>query len=141
MESRYAISRHNHSRPSVGQVATIGNHRRLAHREIGNPGDMMFKHFEFAIRETPMSGGQLSSQQRRRTEAKWRPAVSQPGNRDIGVFEGKEIVQQEIAIRDFPMRSEPFITRTRVRGSRGIGVRHFGFPAYKGITTGEVTKS
>jgi hypothetical protein len=60
---------HNHSRPSVGQVATIENHRRLAHREIGNPGDMMFKHFEFAIRETPMSGGQLSSQQRRRTEA------------------------------------------------------------------------
>jgi hypothetical protein len=59
----------------------------------------------------------------------------------FGVFEGKEIAQQEIAIRDFPMRSEPFITRTRVRGSRGIGVRHFGFPAYKGITTGEVAKS
>jgi hypothetical protein len=58
----------------------------------------------------------------------------------IGVFEGKEIVHQEIAIRDFPIRFEPFITRMRVRGSRGIGVRHFGFPAYKGITTGEVVK-
>jgi hypothetical protein len=36
------------------------------------------------------------------------------------------MVQQEIAIRDFPMRSEPFISWTRVRGSRGIGVRHIG---------------
>jgi hypothetical protein len=107
------ISQHNHNRPSVGQVATIGNHRHLAHREVGNLGNMMLKHFEFAIRETPMSGGQLSSQQRRRTEAKWRPAVSQPGDRDIEVFEGKESEQQEIAIRDFPTRSKPFISRTR----------------------------
>jgi hypothetical protein len=36
------------------------------------------------------------------------------------------MVQQEIAIRDFPMRSEPFISWTRVRGSRGVGVRHIG---------------
>ena len=35
----------------------------------------------------------------------------------IGVFDGKEIVQQKIVIRDFPTRSEPFMTRTRVRGS------------------------
>jgi hypothetical protein len=41
----------------------------VVHREIGNPGDMMYRHFEFAIRETPMSGGQLSLQQKRRTEA------------------------------------------------------------------------
>ena len=62
-------SRHNHSRPSVGQVATIENHRCLAHREIENPWDTMFKNFEFAICETLISGGQLSSQHKRRTEA------------------------------------------------------------------------
>jgi hypothetical protein len=39
------------------------------------------------------------------------------GSGAFGVFDGKEIVQQEIAIRDFPMRSESFMTRTRVRGS------------------------
>jgi hypothetical protein len=40
----------------------------VIHREIGNPEGMMYRHFEFAIRETPMSGSQLSAQQRRRTE-------------------------------------------------------------------------
>jgi hypothetical protein len=33
----------------------------------------------------------------------------------IGVFDGREIVQQEIAIHDFPRRSELVITRTDVR--------------------------
>jgi hypothetical protein len=41
-------------------------------------------------------------------------------------FQGEEFVQQEIAIHDFPMRSEPFTSRTRVGGSRGVGVRHIG---------------
>jgi hypothetical protein len=50
-------------------------------------------------------------------------------------------VQQEIAIHDFLMRFEPFIARMCVRGSRGIGVQHFGFPAYKGVMTREVVKS
>jgi hypothetical protein len=39
------------------------------HWEIGNPGDMMFNHFEFAIRETSMSGEQLSAQHCRMIEA------------------------------------------------------------------------
>jgi hypothetical protein len=41
----------------------------------------------------------------------------------------------EIAISDFPTRSEPLIRRTRVRGSSGIGVRHFGVSEGRGIVT------
>jgi hypothetical protein len=87
----------------MGQVETIENHRHLAHREIRNPWEMMFKHFEFVIRKIPVSGGQLSSQQRRKTEAQWRPTVSQPGNRDIGIFEGKEYSLDGVSIHDILM--------------------------------------
>jgi hypothetical protein len=38
-------------------------------------------------------------------------------------FDGKEVVHQENVTRDFSMRSEPFMMRTRVRRSRGFGVR------------------
>jgi hypothetical protein len=55
-------------------------------------------------------------------------------------FDGKEIVQQEIAICDFPMRSEPFMMRTHVRGSRGIGVRQFEILDNKKLTTGGILK-
>jgi hypothetical protein len=79
-------SRHNHSRPSVGQVATIENHRRLAHREIGNPGDMMFKHFEFAIREIP---------------DEWGPAVITAEEEDRGVVEASCQPTGESGYRDF----------------------------------------
>jgi hypothetical protein len=61
------------SGPSIGEDAWhetgVRDQTKVVDREIGNPGDMMFRHFEFAICETPMSGGQLSSWQRRRTEA------------------------------------------------------------------------
>ena len=59
----------------------------------------------------------------------------------IGVFDGKEIAQQEIMIRDFPMRSEPFMTRTCVRRSRGVGVRQFGILDDKKLTTGGIAKT
>jgi hypothetical protein len=42
-------------------------HRCLVHRDIGDPGDKLFVHFGIAKRDTPMSGSQMSSQQRRRT--------------------------------------------------------------------------
>jgi hypothetical protein len=44
-------------------------HRLIENRDIGDPGHKGFVHFEIAIREIPMSGVQLSAQQRRRTEA------------------------------------------------------------------------
>jgi hypothetical protein len=44
-------------------------HRLIGNRDIGDPGHKGFVHFEIAIREIPMSGVQLSAQQRRRTEA------------------------------------------------------------------------
>ena len=59
----------------------------------------------------------------------------------IEIFDGKEIVQQEIVIHDFPMRSESFMTRTRVRRSRGFGVRQFGILDDKKLTTGGIAKS
>jgi hypothetical protein len=37
--------------------------RRLVHQDIGNPMDVGSMHFGIAIRETPMSGGQLSAHQ------------------------------------------------------------------------------
>jgi hypothetical protein len=40
-------------------------HRCLAHRDIGNPVDVVFTPFEIANRETPISGGQLSAHQGR----------------------------------------------------------------------------
>jgi hypothetical protein len=54
---------------AIGKVPT-GKHPSEfgVHRDIGDPGDKWFVHFEIAIRETPISGGQLSAQQRRRTE-------------------------------------------------------------------------
>jgi hypothetical protein len=48
---------YNHSRPSVGQVAIIENHRHLTPSGNRESRGQMFRHFEFAIRETPMSGG------------------------------------------------------------------------------------
>jgi hypothetical protein len=59
----------------------------------------------------------------------------------IGVFNGKGIAHQEIATRDFPMRSEPFMTRTRVRRSRGFRVRQFVILDDKKLTTGGIAKS
>jgi hypothetical protein len=59
----------------------------------------------------------------------------------IGVLDDKEIVHQEIATRDFPMRSEPFMMKTRVRRSRGFGVRQFGILDDKKLTTGGIAKS
>jgi hypothetical protein len=41
----------------------------------------------------------------------------------------------EIAISDFPKRSEPSIRRTRVRGSSGIGVRYFRISEDRGTVT------
>jgi hypothetical protein len=45
-----------------------GASRHIADWDIGDPGHKGFVHFEIAIREIPMSGVQLSAQQRRRTE-------------------------------------------------------------------------
>jgi hypothetical protein len=42
--------------------------RHIANRDIGDPGHKGFVQFEIAIREIPISGVQLSAQQRRRTE-------------------------------------------------------------------------
>jgi hypothetical protein len=72
--SQVAKTRRNRDRPSDrGRVATIDAigkspdneaiHRRLVHRDIGNPVDVGFMHFGIAKRETPMSGGQLSAHQ------------------------------------------------------------------------------
>ena len=36
-------------------------HRHFVHREIGDPVDKSFVQFRIAIRETPMSGGQMST--------------------------------------------------------------------------------
>jgi hypothetical protein len=44
-------------------------HRLIGNRDIRDPGHKGFVHFEIVIREIPMSGVQLSAQQRRRTEA------------------------------------------------------------------------
>jgi hypothetical protein len=72
-------SRHNRDRPSERTRGRDWCHRRKArqevvhrligNRDIGDPGHKGFVHFEIAIREIPMSGVQLSAQQRRRTEA------------------------------------------------------------------------
>jgi hypothetical protein len=56
-------------------------------------------------------------------------------------FDGKEVVHQENVTRDFSMRSEPFMMRTRVRRSRGFGVRQFGILDDKKLTTGGIAKS
>jgi hypothetical protein len=48
---------------------TGGHSSANRNRDIGDPGHKGFVHFEIAIREIPMSGVQLSAQQRRRTEA------------------------------------------------------------------------
>jgi hypothetical protein len=56
-------------------------------------------------------------------------------------FDGKEVVHQEIATRNFSMRSESFMMRTRVRRSRGFGVRQFGILDDKKLTTGGIAKS
>jgi hypothetical protein len=45
-----------------------GTSRHIANRDIGDPEHKGFVHFEIAIREIPISGVQLSAQQRRRTE-------------------------------------------------------------------------
>jgi hypothetical protein len=45
-----------------------GTSRHIANRDIGDPGHKGFVHFEIAIREIPISGVQLSAQQRRRTK-------------------------------------------------------------------------
>jgi hypothetical protein len=58
----------------------------------------------------------------------------------IGGLGSREPLHIEIAMRDFPKRSEPFMTRTRVRRSRGIGVRQFGISDNKKLTTGETPK-
>jgi hypothetical protein len=63
------------------------------------------------------------------------------GSGAFRVFDGKEIVHQEIATCDFPMRSDPFMTRTRVRRSRGFGVRQFGILDDKKLMTGGIAKS
>jgi hypothetical protein len=47
-------------------------------------------------------------------------------NQSIGVSGVKKLLHIEIMIRDFPTRYEPFNLRTRVRGSKGVRVRHFG---------------
>jgi hypothetical protein len=56
----------------VGRVATIGIIGKSrqgvnpstfgVHRDIGDPSDKWFVHFEITIRETPISGGQPSAQ-------------------------------------------------------------------------------
>ena len=57
------------------------------------------------------------------------------GDRDIGVSMVEGFVSDEIAISDFPRRSELLISAER-RGarSRRIGVRHFGTLGVKVIT-------
>jgi hypothetical protein len=59
------------SEPSIWKDAwqRIGHRRHFVHREIGDPGDKGFVHCEIVISETPISGEQLSAQQRRRTVA------------------------------------------------------------------------
>jgi hypothetical protein len=52
---------------SSGKSRQGSIHRCLVHRDIGDPGDKLFVHFGIAKRDTPMSGSQLSSQQRKRT--------------------------------------------------------------------------
>jgi hypothetical protein len=39
------------------------NYRHIGDRDIGDPVDKWFVHFEIAICETPISGGQLSAHQ------------------------------------------------------------------------------
>jgi hypothetical protein len=69
-----------------------------------------------------------------------RRAEKEPGShrdsahRRIGIPE-TGVLYVEIAISDFPKRSEPLISRTRVRGSSGIGVRHFGVSEDRGTVT------
>jgi hypothetical protein len=46
------------------------------------------------------------------------------GNRRIGVFNHTEILSHRITIRNFPTRSEPFIWRTSVSRSQGVGGLH-----------------
>jgi hypothetical protein len=74
LESRSMISRQDQDHPSG---RTRGSHRRYreksrqgvnpsvfgVHRDIGDLSDKWFVHLEIAIRETPISGGQLSAQQ------------------------------------------------------------------------------
>jgi hypothetical protein len=75
------------------------------HRDIGDPGDKWFVHFDIAIRETLINGGQLSAHQaeeRRRSREQlssqhrneedrwqvkgWEPSEDQRiGNRQIGI--------------------------------------------------------
>jgi hypothetical protein len=55
-------------------------------------------------------------------------------NRRIGIPETGTL-HVEITISDFPTRSETLIRRTCVRGSRGIGVRHFKVSEGRGIVT------
>jgi hypothetical protein len=50
---------------------------------------------------------------------------------DIGVFGVVKHLQNEIAIRDFPTRSEPLIWGTRVQGSEGVRFNISGFPHTK----------
>jgi hypothetical protein len=38
-------------------------HHCLVHQDIGDPGDKWFMHFGIMNRDTPMSGGHLSSHQ------------------------------------------------------------------------------
>jgi hypothetical protein len=75
--SKVSKSRRNRDRPSGRTRGSDQRHREksrqevvdrgLSHRDIGDPGDKLFVHFGIAKRDTPMSGSQLSSLQRRRT--------------------------------------------------------------------------
>jgi hypothetical protein len=89
---------------------------------------MMFRHFEFAICETPMSGGPAvvtaEKEDRGLVEASCQPT----GVQDIGVLEDMESSQQEIAIHDFPTRSTPSISEDAWREipeSRSSAYRSF----------------
>jgi hypothetical protein len=60
-------------------------------------------------------------------------------HRKIGVSVVEKLLWNEIAIHDFPRGSEPLISvGTRGARSRGVGVRHFGVPAYNGTVALEI---
>jgi hypothetical protein len=104
-------------------------------RNIGVSRDKRLEHVEIVIRDFPI-GSKPSKTMRTHGERSRRVGVQ-----DIGVPGVVKHLQSEIAIRDFPTRSEPLIWGTRVQGSEGVRVRHFGVSANNGIIAPKIAIS
>jgi hypothetical protein len=109
-------------------------HRHIVNQEIGVPEDKRNGTLEVSKSrrnwDRPsrrMRGKHQHTGDKPRWESAWRTGVrhlGRVGNQDIGDPGYIGFMHSRITKRDFPIGSGPSIVRTRVRGSRGVGVRH-----------------